>query len=488
MKDIAAAFSQWEVLELIGRGGMGIVYKVRQPSLDRTVALKILSPELGRDPAFAERFAREARTLGKLQHPNIVAVFEHGEKDGFFYLLMEYVDGVNLRQAMHAGRFSPEQALAIVPGICDALQAAHAQGIWHRDIKPENILLDKEGKVKIVDFGIARIVGDPQRDFTLTRTGNALGSFSYMAPEQHEKPHDVDHRADIYSLGVVIYEMLTGELPLGRFPAPSQKAAMDTRIDEIVFKTLEKERELRQQSANEVKTDVHGMMTSAVPAAKAAQSSGSRTGTIGFWLLIAAVALPFILATISTRTADRGFILSLFLLVIALVLGVLGWKETLGKVAVIGVGLVLLVFGLFLIIKQQAISTSIKQDLSAPSSWPKSIEKTMIVETPAQKALRKKLDTIILPSLVFIDTTLEEAVDFLRTMSAEHDDSANDPNEKGVNIVNMPSDTESDPAKSRISKLVLKNVTLGSALKQICEITKTDMRVDDFAIILIPRK
>ena len=259
IEEIAAAFPHLEILGLLGQGGMGVVYKARQPALDRAVALKILLPELGRDPAFAERFAREARVLGKLNHPNIVTVFEHGERDGFFYLLMEYVDGVNLRQAMHAGRFTPEQALAIVPGICDALQAAHAQGIWHRDIKPENILLDAAGGVKIADFGIARIVGDPLRDFTLTRTGNALGSVAYMAPEQHEKPHDVDHRADIYSLGVVLYEMLTGELPLGRFPAPSRRADVNTRIDEIVLRTLEKERELRQQSADEVKTEVRGI-------------------------------------------------------------------------------------------------------------------------------------------------------------------------------------------------------------------------------------
>jgi serine/threonine protein kinase len=258
LEEIAAAFPHLEILGLLGHGGMGVVYKVRQPALDRTVALKILLPELGRDPAFAERFAREARVLGKLNHPNIVTVFEHGERGGFFYLLMEYVDGVNLRQAMHAGRFTPEQALALVPGICDALQAAHAQGIWHRDIKPENILLDAAGGVKIADFGIARIVGDPQRDFTLTRTGNALGSVAYMAPEQHEKPHDVDHRADIYSLGVVLYEMLTGELPLGRFPAPSRRAEVNARVDEIVLRTLEKERELRQQSADEVKTEVQG--------------------------------------------------------------------------------------------------------------------------------------------------------------------------------------------------------------------------------------
>lgn len=289
--EIAAAFPRLELVGLIGQGGMGFVYQARQPDLDRTVALKILAPELSGDPAFAERFAREARTLGKLNHPNIVTVFEHGESGGLFYLIMEYVDGVNLRQAMRAGRFNPEQALAIVPGICDALQAAHAQGVWHRDIKPENILLDRDGKVKIADFGIARIVGDPQQDFTLTMTGNALGSAAYMAPEQHEKPHDVDHRADIYSLGVVIYEMLTGELPLGRFPAPSSKAAVDARIDEIVLKTLEKEREMRQQSAAEVKTDVQRARCEAAPSVR--HASPLQAGRVGL-LLGSAIALGVI--------------------------------------------------------------------------------------------------------------------------------------------------------------------------------------------------
>ena len=256
LETLAAAFPDLEIQAFIGQGGMGSVYKVYQPALDRTAALKILSPELSSDPAFEERFAREARVMGKLQHANIVTIFESGEKGGYFYLLMEYIDGVNLRQAMQTGRFTPAEALAVVPGICDALQAAHAEGIWHRDIKPENILLDKNGAIKIVDFGIARLVGDPQRNFTLTMSGHALGSTAYMAPEQHEKPHDVDHRADIYSLGVVIYELLTGELPLGRFPSPGEKSDINARIDEIVLKTLEKERDLRQQSATEVKTDL----------------------------------------------------------------------------------------------------------------------------------------------------------------------------------------------------------------------------------------
>jgi serine/threonine protein kinase len=351
LEEIAAAFPQLEVLGLIGQGGMGFVYKVRQPGLDRIVALKILSPELGRDPAFAERFSREARTLGKLHHPNIVTVFEHGESGGFFYLVMEYVDGVNLRQAMRAGRFTPEQALAIVPGICDALQTAHEQGIWHRDIKPENILLDREGRVKIADFGIARIVGDPQRDFTLTRTGNALGSISYMAPEQHEKPHEVDHRADIYSLGVVIYEMLTGELPLGRFPAPSQRAAVDARIDEIVFKTLEKERELRQQSATEVKTDVHRAVQAGIGTGPAGpvESPGkaSDLAKLACGLLFGGVlACPLLAAAgLISRNHELAVIATLtgvVCVLLALILGCLNWRERLGRFTAIASACLLL--------------------------------------------------------------------------------------------------------------------------------------------------
>ena len=347
IEEIAAAFPQLEVTSLIGQGGMGFVYKVRQPSLDRVVALKILSPELGRDPAFAERFAREARTLGKLHHPNIVTVFEHGEAGGFFYLIMEYVDGVNLRQAMRAGRFTPQQALAIVPGICDALQYAHEQGVWHRDIKPENILLDRDGKVKIADFGIARIVGNPQRDFTLTMTGNALGSAAYMAPEQHEKPHAVDHRADIYSLGVVIYEMLTGELPLGRFPSPSQRTAVDARIDEIVFKTLEKERDLRQQSATEVKTDMHrAMQPGQCPPVQSATIAAPRRpvglAKLAFGLFLFGITIPFLLWIISERAAERGIMLSALMMLLSLVLGMFSFRETLGKVVAISSMLILL--------------------------------------------------------------------------------------------------------------------------------------------------
>jgi len=253
---VAAAFPQLEILELLGRGGMGFVFKARQPHLDRLVALKLLPDKLARDPHFAERFSREARVLARLNHPGIVTIFDFGQAGGFYFLLMEYVDGVNMRQAMQAGRFSPAAALAVVPKICEALQFAHEQGVLHRDIKPENILLDARGRVKIADFGIAKLMGDEKPDLNLTATGASIGTPQYMAPEQLEQPGTVDHRADIYSLGVVFYEMLTGELPIGRFSPPSQRTTVDPRVDEVVMRTLEKEREKRFQSAGEVRTNV----------------------------------------------------------------------------------------------------------------------------------------------------------------------------------------------------------------------------------------
>jgi serine/threonine protein kinase len=261
-------FPQLEVLAFIGQGGMGAVYKARQPMLDRYVALKILPPEASLSPGFTERFTREARALARLNHPNIVAVYEFGRSrrgddaegaNGYHYLLMEFVDGANLRDMQRAQKLSPAEALSIVPKICEALQYAHDEGVVHRDIKPENILVDKKGRVKIADFGIAKILGTEQTNAPVT---GIIGTPHYMAPEQVEKPQTVDHRADIYSVGVVFYEMLTGELPLGRFAAPSKKVQIDVRLDEVVLRALEKEPELRYQQAGQVKTAVETISTS----------------------------------------------------------------------------------------------------------------------------------------------------------------------------------------------------------------------------------
>jgi len=255
VEEVAKLFPQLEILECLGRGGMGAVYKARQSRLDRVVALKILSPEKQGEPKFAERFEREARALAKLHHPNIVTVYDFGETQGNFYLLMEFVDGLTLRQLFQARKLSPAEALGIVPKICEALQYAHEQGIVHRDIKPENILLAKNGCVKIADFGIAKILGSDGGRANLTEE-QAIGTPHYMSPEQIEKPQTVDHRADIYSLGVVFYEMLTGELPLGKFAAPSSKVQIDVRLDEVVLRALEKEPARRYQHASEVKTQI----------------------------------------------------------------------------------------------------------------------------------------------------------------------------------------------------------------------------------------
>jgi tRNA A-37 threonylcarbamoyl transferase component Bud32 len=255
-KELEAKLVGLEILDFVGAGGMGAVYKARQVRLDRLVAVKILPAELGRDSAFEERFAREARSLAMLNHPNIVAIYDFGQTDGLYYLIMEFVEGANVRDLIKNGGLSPQEALAIVPQICEALQFAHDEGIIHRDIKPENLLVDTRGRVKIADFGLAKIVGRSPDGLPLTATQQVLGTLHYMAPEQMEGSDAVDHRADIYSLGVVFYEMLTGEVPIGKFAAPSKKVQVDVRLDEVVMRALEREPIRRYQQASEVKTAV----------------------------------------------------------------------------------------------------------------------------------------------------------------------------------------------------------------------------------------
>jgi serine/threonine protein kinase len=334
LAELAKLFPQLEILEVIGQGGMGAVYKARQPALDRFVALKILAPRSGGDLDFSGRFTREARALARLNHPNIVGVYDFGtvgqaspdisgspsEKSEdksetgrmpvLHYFIMEYVDGQNLRQIEQAGKLTPREALQIIPQICVALQFAHDEGIVHRDIKPENVLLDKKGRVKIADFGLAKILGQ-EADFRLTGARDVMGTPHYMAPEQVEKPQEVDHRADIYSLGVVFYEMLTGELPLGKFDPPSHKVQIDVRLDEVVLRSLANNPDRRYQRVSEVKTEVETISQTPSAAAKSgatapipAPSRSVATGLgiaigvfaavvfIAFLGLLAAVAIP----------------------------------------------------------------------------------------------------------------------------------------------------------------------------------------------------
>lgn len=349
VEEIARHFPQLEVLECLGRGGMGVLYRARQPQLNRMVALKILAPEKEHDPAFGERFTREAQALARLNHPNIVTVYDFGRADGLYFLLMEFVEGLNLRQLLRSGRIKPEEALSIVPKICEALQFAHEHGIVHRDIKPENILLDKHGRVKIADFGIAKLVGsDPAH--TLTEHQHTIGTPHYMAPEQVEHPETVDHRADIYSLGVVFYEMLTGELPLGKFERPSSKVQLDVRLDEVVLRTLEKEPERRYQQAGAVKTDVETIAASPAPSRAPASAGRPQAFTPRFWarlafaLFLAGTLGTLLLLSITPRH-DYVLIFAGAALITAFGATLISWRDRITPALVLKTLLVLLASG-----------------------------------------------------------------------------------------------------------------------------------------------
>jgi serine/threonine protein kinase len=266
--ELARLFPQLEILEFVGQGGMGAVYKARQPALDRLVAVKVLSPEAAGDPAFAERFSREARSLARFSHPHIVTVYDFGEADGLYTITMEFVAGQNLRQLLQTGELTEARALRIVAQVCDALQYAHDAGVVHRDIKPENILLDARGQVKIADFGLAKLLGLAPAHLSLTGSHDVMGTVYYMAPEQLLRCHEVDHRADLYSLGVVFYEMLTGELPVGRFDPPSQRARVDARLDAVVLRALAREPGQRYPDAAAIKREVEAVLAGG-PAAPA---------------------------------------------------------------------------------------------------------------------------------------------------------------------------------------------------------------------------
>ena len=249
-------FPNYTVISLLGRGGMGAVYKAKQTALDRLVAIKLLPLEISVDKDFADRFVREARAMAKLNHPNIITVHDFGTtSEGHLYFVMEYVEGANLADLIHQVGLEPAQALAIVEQVCTALAYAHGKGIVHRDIKPANVMIDTESQVKVADFGLARLTDPSAEQMGHTMTGTVMGTPDYMAPEQM-KGMNVDHRADIYSLGVMVYEMLCKEVPRGAFEPPSVRGGCDPRIDPIVIKAMQPNPERRYQNTQEMKTDV----------------------------------------------------------------------------------------------------------------------------------------------------------------------------------------------------------------------------------------
>ncbi|MBM4032251.1 MAG: hypothetical protein FJ291_10740 [Planctomycetes bacterium] len=229
---------------LLGRGGMAVVYKATQLSLERAVALKVLPNRLARSPQFVERFNREASALARLAHPNVVGILDKGAQGDTYYFVMEYVEGKSLRDRLvREGKFSPQETRQLMQGICAGLAYAHENGVVHRDLKPGNILLDASGTPKLADFGIARMAGaESEGGEHLTQAHSVMGSADYMAPEQRADAANVDHRADIYSLGVMLYQMLTGHLPVGSFkPIAYLVSGVPTGVDRVVRTALANE-------------------------------------------------------------------------------------------------------------------------------------------------------------------------------------------------------------------------------------------------------
>jgi serine/threonine protein kinase len=294
----------YEILEEVGRGGMAVVYKAWQPSLERFVALKVLPEYFGHDPQFLARFHREAKTAARFNHPIIVYVFDVGEDHGIHYIAMEYLDGGSLRERLVGGDFGLAETQGILEQVASALDYAHARGLIHRDIKPGNILFTADGRPKVADFGIARPTGETR----LTQTGILMGTPEYMAPEQAEG-RTVDYRADLYALGVVLYQMLTGRVPFHRTtphatlhaviyeaPTPPRQVnpGLPQALEDVVLRALAKHPDDRFQRGVDMVAALRAALAGRrMPAAP--PSSARRRRTLIWAMVAAAVALVSLL-------------------------------------------------------------------------------------------------------------------------------------------------------------------------------------------------
>ena len=300
-EELQRDFPLYEIRAVLGRGGMGAVYKGWQKSLDRFVAIKILPPGFDDGVSdFTERFKREAKAMAHLHHPGIVAVFDAGTTPGgLLYFVMECVEGTDVQRLVaERGRLDPAEALRITSAVCDALGYAHEHGVIHRDIKPSNIMLETGGTVKVADFGLAKTLG--AETTMLTMSNVAMGTPDFMAPEALKGAANADHRADIYAVGVMLYQMLTGELPRGRFVPPSRAVpGLDRRLDLIVDKALQPEPAARYSSAIELRTALEPVTRAIAKRAVAiARASAARKKPSLLAIAIAIAALGIVAALI----------------------------------------------------------------------------------------------------------------------------------------------------------------------------------------------
>ena len=308
---------RYEIVDLLGEGSMGEVYRARDLRLGRDVALKVLRPELAADPERLGRFEREARAASALNHPNVVSLFDVGEHEGAPYLVTELLEGETLRDRCGRGRIPLSEALSIAAQIVEGLDAAHSKGIVHRDLKPENVFLLPGGRVKVLDFGLAKLLeGEdgtgPGENIVVTTAGTVLGTVEYMAPEQM-RGQAADHRADLYSLGAVIFEMLAGHTPFQRKtstetfqaileedpPALSKSGVkVPSGIEAALRRSLAKRPEERFASATEFGAALIAVPVGAGSSADAGSGSGSGAAkwiAIGVGLIAVAAAAFFLL-------------------------------------------------------------------------------------------------------------------------------------------------------------------------------------------------
>lgn len=259
--ELQAEIPHLEILSFVGHGGMGTYYRARHPKLERLAAVKILPVDPRTDADLIASFKKEAKAMARLSHPNIIGIYEFLETETALYLVMEFVEGDIFERLINARSFDLSEILAIITQICSALNHAHENGVIHRDLRPGNTMLDQSGLVKVGDFGLARLMGEELFRRKMTETNLAMGTMDYVAPEQLETGYPVDHRADIYSLGMMIYKLLTRVLPRGSFVVPSKLVPnLDPRIDDLVIRCLQRNPANRFQQVTELWIEVNRLL------------------------------------------------------------------------------------------------------------------------------------------------------------------------------------------------------------------------------------
>src|SRR5580658_2946182 len=309
---------RYEIVEILGQGGMGAVYQATDRELNRTVAIKVIRPDLARDPAIVDRFKQELLLSHQVTHRNVIRIYDLGEAEGTKFITMEYVEGENLLTLIHEKKkFSPEEAVEIMQQVCRALDAAHSVGVIHRDLKPQNIMRDKTGRILVMDFGLARTLeGDG-----MTQSGALVGTIEYMSPEQAlGKP--LDQRSDIFAVGLIFYEMLTGQMPFKAdstiaslirrtqervSPVSDHDNTMPASVSNIVTKCLERDLELRYKTAAELLADLETWQGKRAGATLSFEPKIGPWGRTIPWPSITAGIIVIILAIGGYRFRDKLF-------------------------------------------------------------------------------------------------------------------------------------------------------------------------------------